>query len=323
MLSPSPSPAEQTNNQAISDLITKLLIEPSSELRARPSNHFRSRLVEIGASLAGSGKSASPENLAICGEAIESLHLGSLIVDDIQDGSLVRREGTSLHAKLGVPHALSVGNWLYFHALKSLSRLEIADSVLLKLQNEWLTAIEWAHYGQVIDLATSVEKLPLAEIPSVCHYTALYKTGCITGLAISMGTLVAGADDERTLAVKELGCALGIYLQQLNDIGNIVGRFDCERRFEDLVSFKPSFVWTLALHHYGEEAFHALLSASRDLPDPRKVHSWLEAYPLQKAANERASEAFSDVIQNFKTRYPDADVTPLFVLKDRIHKAYE
>lgn len=323
MLSTSPSPTEQIENQAISSLLKKLLIEPSNELRARPSNHFRSQLVEIGASLAGPGRSATAENLKICSESIESLHLGSLIVDDIQDGSLVRREGSSLHTKLGVPHALSIGNWLYFHALKSLSQLELCDSSLLMLQNEWVTAVEWAHYGQVMDLRISVKDLAIEEISAVCHYTALYKTGCITGLAISMGTLVAGADDERTRAVKELGCALGIYLQQLNDIGNIIGRFDSEKRYEDLLSYKPSFVWPLVIEHYGREAFYALLDASRELPNPQRVQAWLKEYPLHIAANDKASKAFTEVIQTFKLRYPDADVAPLFILKDRIHKAYE
>lgn len=85
-------------------------------LRARRGSgkRFRSRLVELSARLvlAARGeirslaKSASPsENLADhevairvseAGRAIEDIHLGSLVVDDIQDGSLVRRGGTGV-----------------------------------------------------------------------------------------------------------------------------------------------------------------------------------------------------------------------------------
>ncbi|MES2745129.1 MAG: polyprenyl synthetase family protein [Bdellovibrionota bacterium] len=311
-----------SQSSAIAGLVRKLLIDPSTELRSRPSHKFRSRLVEIGASLAGDGCHASAENLAICSEAIESLHLGSLIVDDIQDGSLVRRDGAALHARLGVPHALSVGNWLYFHAMKELSNLDIADSVLLRLQKEWLTAIEWAHYGQVMDLATSIKDLPLHEISDVCHYTALYKTGCISGLAIAMGAMVAGADEARTAAVRELGCALGVYLQQLNDIGNLLGSFDLEKRYEDLYTLKPTFVWSLVLDQYGDEAYHKLLGACRDLPCDKTILAWLETYPLRKIAYDIAGHNFHKVMQSFLQDYPDADITAIFALKDRIQKAY-
>jgi geranylgeranyl pyrophosphate synthase len=311
-----------SGSRAIAGLVRKLLIEPSTELRSRPSHRFRSRLVEIGASLAGAGSIASPKNLAVCSEAIESLHLGSLIVDDIQDGSLVRRDGDALHAKLGVPHALSVGNWLYFHAMKELSNLEIEDSILLRLQKEWLTSIEWAHYGQVMDLATSVKDLALHEIADVCHYTALYKTGCISGLAIAMGAMVAGADEARTAAVRELGCALGVYLQQLNDIGNILGSFDPEKRYEDLYSLKPTFIWSLVLNQYGPEAYHRLMVACRELPCDKLLLTWLDTHPLRKVAYDVADHSFHKVMQSFLQDYPDADITAIFALKDRIQKAY-
>ncbi len=182
--------------------------------------------------------------------------------------------------------------------------------------------MEWAHYGQVMDLSCKIPALPIKEIPSVCHFTALYKTGCITGLALAMGAILSGADSNHVLAIKELGCALGIYLQNLNDIGNIIGQFDEEKRFEDLILGKPSYVWALTLETYGEVAFQELLGCASLLPDTSQLLAWLAQYPLDKLAPEQAGLALGRALAHFDKNYPDTDLGPMLALKERIQKAY-
>src|SRR6478735_7945408 len=62
----------------------KALFEPLGEASRRPGKEFRGRLVEIAWALAG-GRGSAPRELSA---AVEALHLGSLIVDDIEDGSV-------------------------------------------------------------------------------------------------------------------------------------------------------------------------------------------------------------------------------------------
>jgi hypothetical protein len=58
---------------------------------------------------------------------VESLHAGSLIVDDIEDDSDLRRDAATLHRIYGVPVALNAGNWLYFWPQVLLSRIPLTD----------------------------------------------------------------------------------------------------------------------------------------------------------------------------------------------------
>jgi geranylgeranyl diphosphate synthase type II len=60
------------------------------------------------------------ETAARCAAAIEMLHNGLLIHDDIQDGSEVRRGRPTLHALHGIPLAINAGDALMFAALMPL-----------------------------------------------------------------------------------------------------------------------------------------------------------------------------------------------------------
>ncbi|MBC7658720.1 MAG: polyprenyl synthetase family protein [Chitinophagaceae bacterium] len=309
-------------NQAVKDLLQELLINPTHELRARPSHQFRSKLVAIGAALSDQPFAKTSDQLEVCSQAIEYLHLGSLIVDDIQDGSPVRRNGPSLHSRLGVPHALSVGNWLYFRALRLLEKLELNAERRHMLDAEWHEAIELAHYGQVMDLSVSIEHLPQSMLSAICHHCALYKTGSITALAIGMGALIQGASMDRVQAVKRLGSALGVYLQRLNDIGNVVGSFDTEKRYEDLLSRKPSYIWSLTLEHWGAQSLGHLLEATKTLPKTQEIESWLNRHDIKKAAQEHAGHCFNTAVEEFQVTYPHTDMTAFYLLKNRIQTAY-
>ena len=86
------------------------LHRPLAEFLARPSKEFRARLVQWGYVLGG-GVGIAPVELAL---SVEALHAGSLVVDDIQDGSQERRGAPALHLQHGVARALNAGNWLYF-----------------------------------------------------------------------------------------------------------------------------------------------------------------------------------------------------------------
>lgn len=311
-------------NSNVRSLLEELLLNPTIEMRQRPSHEFRSAIVNIGAELATLpfGQIAASDELRLCAEAIEQLHLGSLIVDDIQDGSPVRRNGPSLHTRLGIPHALSIGNWLYFRALRSLEKLDLEPIRRQLLNEEWHEAMELAHFGQVMDLSVSMEQVPRNKLVDVCYHCALYKTGSITALAIGMGALVQGASPQRIRDIKKLGAALGVYLQQLNDIGNITGDFDNEKRFEDLLSLKPSFVWGLTLAQMGSASFERLILAARALPHTQLMDEWIDANALQSTAEQHAEKLFQIALDAFQEAYPAADLTRLKQLKDRIKSAY-
>ncbi len=59
------------------------------------------------------GDRLSPYEQLLC-VLTECIHNGALIIDDIEDDSLLRRGDTTIHLRYGVDVAINAGNTLYF-----------------------------------------------------------------------------------------------------------------------------------------------------------------------------------------------------------------
>lgn len=302
------------------------LIDPMLEIKQRPSHRFRSDLVDVGYVLVGGrvpGAEARP-NLDLCAESIEYLHLGSLIVDDIQDGSQVRRNGQALHCMLGAPHALGVGNWLYFYALRLLGELDLNAEQHKALYQIYTKTVELAHYGQIMDLCIKIDQVPHEHVQGLCRECSRYKTGSIVMLALVLGAIVGGADRDRIASVETFGYELGSYLQFLNDLGNFCGSFDVEKKWEDLLAWKPSLIWAFVMEHYGLEAYKGLERAVKELPDSTQLEDWSREHHLLDQAKSWAEQRFEQASRVFceESGLREHELLPLLKLKERIRNAY-
>lgn len=215
------------------------LYGPLGEASRRPGKEFRGRLAEISWALAG-GRGPSPVELSA---AVEALHLGSLIIDDIEDGSVSRRGRQTLHLRVGLPLALNAGNWLYFWPGALLERIDLESSRLLTLKTAMDRAILRCHYGQALDLSLRVTELRQSEVRDLVYGTTRLKTGSLFELSAELGAIAAGASPETVRVLAELGRDLGVALQMLDDWTGIA----CERRqhkgHEDLRGARPSWPW--------------------------------------------------------------------------------
>ena len=61
----------------------------------------------------GRDLSESEDVLYICGMT-EIVHNGSLMIDDLEDSSLLRRNEPCTYLKYGVDIAVNAGNWMYY-----------------------------------------------------------------------------------------------------------------------------------------------------------------------------------------------------------------
>jgi geranylgeranyl pyrophosphate synthase len=217
------------------------LLDPLREFVARPNKGFRGRLVELGFRLAGGTKSV-PRELPVI---IESLHAGSLIVDDIEDESEHRRNAPCLHRSIGVPLALNAGNFLYFWPQVLLSHAGLSATNRLRAHERLALCLMRCHQGQALDLAVRVDELEQTDVPSVVHAIATLKTGGLLGLAMGLGALAAGSDDTRTDAIAAFGTAIGVGLQMLDDLSGIQNPRRREKAHEDLEHARATFVWAL------------------------------------------------------------------------------
>ncbi|MCA9538937.1 MAG: polyprenyl synthetase family protein [Myxococcales bacterium] len=238
------------------------LLDPGRSFLARSGKAFRACLVELGWALGG-GIGPCPDALT---QVVELLHAGSLIVDDIEDASTMRRGGPALHVSHGMPRALNLGNMLYFQALALLPHASVEPSVVLSLQTRAIDTLLRCHQGQALDLTARVDQLAMAEVGNVVRATTRLKTGALMSFAAASGALAAGASPVRVQAIAAFGELLGCALQMLDDLSGIVNPERADKGEEDLREGRPTWCWAWLAEEGGDEvSFARLVHRLRDV----------------------------------------------------------
>lgn len=237
--------------------------------RARVSTgkRFRSRMVELSGRLILAYRRRTitedaASRLCLAGQAIEDIHLGSLVIDDIQDGSLVRRGQPSLHQQVGVPLALNAGNWLYFSALKNLMKIPWSAVCECEAVDLAIESMLQAHEGQAIDLGVDITTVPDHLVASAVEASSNRKTGALMSAAFGLGFLAAHPDGEFETSLyndfQKFGRNWGVALQMFDDLGafqqSLLGSEPTEKLFEDFRNRRPCFFWTLAIGRWSESS---------------------------------------------------------------------
>ena len=251
------------------------LLAPVNDILGRPGKAIRARLVDAGFALVRPGQVAPEAATAL----VEILHAGSLVIDDIEDDSKVRRGGKTIHRIHGVPKALNAGNWMYFLAVRQIEELRLSPDATLSLYRLVNRTLFDCHRGQALDLSLRVGDVLQSEVPTLVAETSLLKTGVLTSLACSLGTLVAGGSDEQVAAMKNFGLELGLALQQLDDLGDLSTQAPASKRYEDLRNARLTWPWAWAAELLDPLAYKNLELAARSLtvtglgarPNPRAL----------------------------------------------------
>ncbi|HVV81458.1 MAG TPA: polyprenyl synthetase family protein [Kofleriaceae bacterium] len=223
----------------------RALAGPAADFLARPGKQLRATLVQAGWSLAGAA-GPPPERLPL---VLELLHAGSLVIDDVEDGSRERRGAPALHERVGVPLAINTGSWMYFWALAELGRLGRPAAVELRAQRAASSTLVRCHLGQALDLGACIDDLELADVPAVVAATTRLKTATLCRFAVELGALAAGASDERVAAAGDFGEAAGTGLQMLDDLGSLTCAARHDKGREDLRGRRPTWPWAWLAGH--------------------------------------------------------------------------
>ncbi|MCS7481225.1 polyprenyl synthetase family protein [Umezawaea endophytica] len=165
---------------------------------------------------------------------VELVHSGNLVVDDVEDGSPLRRGVPAAHVVHGVAAAVNAGTAAYFALDRVVPRiLPDDDRLRLRVYQTFLRAIRAGHVGQGVDIAghraamdhavaTGDGRVLLDGVRGVLRF----KTGMPARAFAEIGALIAGADDERVAAVGDYFEAVGLAYQitdDLMDLGGVTG----------------------------------------------------------------------------------------------------
>ncbi len=115
-----------------------------------------------------------------------------------------------------------------------------------------------AHFGQALDLGAKVDTLNQATVAEVCMSSMRLKTGALMGFAALLGGAIAQAPEKLLIVLDDFGRDLGVALQMFDDIGNVIGKCEPSKRFEDLILSRPSWVWATAARVSAPEIYGAI-----------------------------------------------------------------
>lgn len=203
-----------------------------------PGKQVRPLLVLLSAESAG-GKW---EQALPAAAAIELLHNFSLIHDDIEDGSPLRRGRPSVWKLWGVSSAINAGDAMFalsYAALWSLVERGVPEYRVLQAMSLFArTGLELTR-GQHLDMA-----FERVSVVSVDEYLAMIgaKSAALIAASAEMGALVSGAPDKVVQRYREFGYALGVAFQIRDDILGIWGeqRVTGKSTVTDIVSKKKT-----------------------------------------------------------------------------------
>lgn len=218
------------------------LNNPAEQFLSRCGKRIRAAIVNESFRLAG-GDGDAPQQIT---EAIELLHAGSLIVDDIEDDSVQRRGRPTLHREIGMPLALNSANWMYFRSLEKLADAEIDPKSSHRMLVQVVRTVRRCHEGQALDLSAAVDLLQPSEIRPTALAISRLKTGGLTALSSWIGGTAAGANRITRKALGRFGTNVGVCLQMRNDLNELRRFVHGEQRFDDLRNARVTWPWAWA-----------------------------------------------------------------------------
>ncbi len=295
------------------DEFTRSVVTPIREVTHRGGKSWRS--YGLLASIEAVGGDSRPFRHLLA--LPEILHTGSLIVDDVEDLSEIRRGGPSCHALHGVPLAINAGSAAYFLALAPMHRDRFSDAQLLYLYEAYLQAMRAAHAGQALDIRGFGALMPRVvesgdsalledRILAVHRIKSAVPPSALARLAATLG----GGSPEQVAAMAALFEALGLAFQIIDDVLNLRGfEGDLKRRGEDLSAGKVTFPVAKAMSRLGAAERRRVWSEIERRPDDASVIAGLvetlescgaleacsiQARALVESAGERVDPLIAD-----------------------------
>lgn len=311
-------------------LLGPALLNPLQEFLSHPGKNIRPRLVELGyqLSLEKEDQNLSDEikrKLSIGSTIIEAIHAGSLIIDDIQDESTVRRSLPTLHLTHGLPKALNAGNWLYFWALEQIKEMKLDPEFSQMLVFDCLELMTRAHYGQAIDVGVRIDEVSQDQIEEVCLASMELKTGTLFSFALRLG-MAANSECRDFKKIKELGSKFGVCLQAYDDVGNFLAKMDLgpSKRHEDLKLRRPTWIWAEA-SKYHQDSYQGFMRAISLLPDETELELWKTEHQFEENILSCAKTRLHGCVNEFKGYWGETHPQSFKMIKDiatQLERAY-
>ncbi len=152
----------------------------------------------------------------------ELIHNGTIMVDDVEDSSTLRRGKPSTHLLFGVDVAVNAGNAMYFlPLLKLFSGPSLDAKTKSKIYDLYVREMVFLSFGQATDIHWHhgySNKVSESEYLQMCSF----KTGSLSRFAAQLGAILGGASEKQVAAFADFATSIGVAFQIQDDILNLV-----------------------------------------------------------------------------------------------------
>ncbi|KIO18432.1 hypothetical protein M407DRAFT_16246 [Tulasnella calospora MUT 4182] len=217
----------------------KTLLEPHTYISSMPGKDIRGKMIEA----FNLWLHVPEETLATIAKVVGMLHNASLLMDDVEDDSQLRRGIPVAHKIYGIPQTINSANYVYFLAYQELFKLRERDrqsgDIPPKVELDRMVTEELMnlHRGQGLDLFWR----DTLTCPTEEQYIAMVnnKTGGLFRLAIKLMMAKSTSDVDYVPLVN----LIGVYFQIRDDYMNLQSSeyTDNKGYCEDLTEGKFSF----------------------------------------------------------------------------------
>lgn len=156
----------------------------------------------------------------------EVIHNGTLMIDDIEDNSKLRRGKPCTHRLYGLDVAINSGNAMYYLPLLTLinNQDRFPPTILKKAYNVYVQLMINLSFGQAMDIAWH---RGLADAVNVSEEEYLqmcaYKTGTLARLSAQLAAILSGASDVLAERLGGFAESVGVAFQIQDDVLDLVG----------------------------------------------------------------------------------------------------
>ena len=190
--------------------------------------------------IAGQAGRPIPDDFRKLALAVECFHKASLVHDDIEDDDASRYGQRALHEQYGVPVALNVGDFLLGLGYRLLAETDRPPESTARMLRAAADGHLTLCLGQGRELCWARRPRPLS-LEEVFHIFR-QKTAPTFEVALRLGAIYAGADEDMRTVLRNYSEALGVAYQVRDDIDDFAGGSDPG----DLYGIRPNVLLAIA-----------------------------------------------------------------------------
>ncbi len=199
------------------EALNKAIAEPIWEFLDRGGKRWRPSLFLLICEALGKNSQEFLEYAIIP----EVIHNGTLMIDDIEDQSELRRGKPCTYKLFSLDIAINAGNAMYYLPLLPLvkNRNKIPPATLNKAYEIYVMEMINLSFGQAMDIAWHRGLADADSIDEQDYFQmCAYKTGTLARIAAKLAAVLSGADDETTDKLGRFAEAVGVAFQIQDDI---------------------------------------------------------------------------------------------------------